>query len=119
MNKIRSEFSSWEWRFGKTPQFTVTRTLPLPQNIQTSISNNSASSSADSKSNNPELKIHLEVEKGIVRDVKLHIPHGLATVHGDADVVTSLRGQRYSETAVSALKTALLGSDKEEMAIKQ
>ena len=119
MNKIRTEFSSWEWRYGKTPQFTVTRTLPLPQSVQTSISNNGASSSTDSKNNNPELKIHLEVEKGIVRDVKLHVPHGLSTIHGEADVVTSLRGQRYTEAAVSALKTALLGLDKEEMAMEQ
>lgn len=32
LNKIRDEFASWEWRFGKTPKFTVIKLLTIESN---------------------------------------------------------------------------------------
>lgn len=32
LNKIRDEFASWEWRFGKTPKFTVIKPLTIESN---------------------------------------------------------------------------------------
>lgn len=96
LEKIKEEFSSWDWCYGKTPKFEVTRSFPVcPETTGES---------------SKELKITLFVEKGIIQNVTLTVPPGIKSAngfHGEARVVTSLRGRRFSEEAVFILENSL------------
>ncbi|KAJ4430122.1 hypothetical protein ANN_22332, partial [Periplaneta americana] len=99
LDKLRDEFASWNWRFGKSPKFSVTRTFQVPQEL---LANDGLS--------NQELSIHIDVNKGMVEDVMLTVPPGLKAANGfsgQAEVVTSLKGQRFSEEAITILQKAL------------
>jgi lipoyltransferase 1 len=97
--KLRAEFASWDWRFGKSPKFNVTRTFQVPQELI-----------GKDDLTNQELSITIDVNKGVVEDVMLMVPPGLKAANGfsgQAQVVTSLKGQRFSEEAVTTLQKAL------------
>ncbi|KAJ8735735.1 hypothetical protein PYW07_007355 [Mythimna separata] len=98
---IRSELQSWDWCFGRTPVFTVSRSFPVPAELL-----------APSKvySATQELVISMSVEKGLIDDVTLNIPPGLVEsgFHGEASVITHLKGKRFTSEALSALQDAML-----------
>lgn len=71
LEKIRAEFESWDWRFGKTPKFSVSRTFPLPETIR--------------GKGEEELTVKVEVEGGLVQDVIFHIPTSLMMSDGLVD----------------------------------
>jgi len=99
LDKLRAEFASWDWRFGKSPKFTVTRTFQVPQELL-----------GKDELTNQELIITIDVNKGMVEDVMLMVPPGLKAAKGfsgQAEVVTSLKGQRFSEEAITMLQRAL------------
>lgn len=107
LDKIREEFVSWAWRFGKTPKFTVTRSFPVPGVL-------ARQSEASANGTKEELAISLEVIKGIIEDVTLRIPPTMMTAKGfsgDAEVLTSLRGKRFCESAMEILGESLGESD--------
>ncbi|XP_075238687.1 lipoyltransferase 1 isoform X2 [Lycorma delicatula] len=96
LEKIRSEFESWNWRFGRTPKFSVTRTFPLPENIRIK--------------GEEELTVKVEVENGLVQDVIFHIPASLMMSEGlvdDIQVMTSIRGRKFTEDALEELNHVL------------
>ncbi|CAH0695380.1 unnamed protein product [Spodoptera exigua] len=98
---IKNELQSWDWNFGKTPVFTVSRTFPVPAELL-----------APSKvySATQELVISMSVEKGLIEDVTLNIPPGLVEsgFHGEASVITHLKGKRFTSEALNALQDAML-----------
>ncbi|KAJ9587712.1 hypothetical protein L9F63_018863, partial [Diploptera punctata] len=99
LDDLHAEFSSWEWRFAKSPKFSVTRTFRVPQELL-----------GENKFTNEDLTITIDVNKGLVEDVMLTVPPGLKAAKGfsgEAEVVTSIRGQRFSEEAVTMLQTQL------------
>ncbi|XP_021915738.1 lipoyltransferase 1, mitochondrial isoform X2 [Zootermopsis nevadensis] len=99
LDKLRAELTSWDWRFGKSPKFNVTRTFQVPQELL-----------GKEELRNEELSITIDVNKGMVEDVMLMVPPGLKAANGfsgQAQVVTSLKGQRFSEEAVTILQKAL------------
>lgn len=107
LDKIREEFVSWAWRFGKTPKFTVTRSFPVPGVM-------ARQSEASSNGAAEEVAISLEVVKGVIEDVTLRIPPTMMTakgLSGDAEVLTSLRGKRFCESAMEILGESLGESD--------
>ncbi|XP_029168266.1 lipoyltransferase 1, mitochondrial [Nylanderia fulva] len=77
-----SEFRSWDWNFGKTPKFTVTRTLDVP--------------AQDGKTH--RLNLSFEILDGIVEEIRMSLPAGLVSTDFDQDasVISNLRGTRYS-----------------------
>lgn len=81
INKLRDDYSSWEWTYGKTPKFTVTRALDLPAQ----------------NGNLYRLNLSLEVQNGIIEEIRMSLPAGLASAdfNQDANVITNLRGMRY------------------------
>nr|CAD7266347.1 unnamed protein product [Timema shepardi] len=84
LEKSREELASWDWRFGKTPKFTVTRSFRVPEEL-------TEDSMADE-----ELRIKLDINNGIIEDITLQIPPGFMSAsgfHGDASVITNLRGE--------------------------
>jgi len=99
LDKIREEFVSWAWRYGKTPKFTVSRSFPVPNMI-----------TRQSGVAEEELAISLEVVKGVIEDVTLRIPPSVVSAKGfsgDAEVLTSLRGKRFCESAMEILGESL------------
>ncbi|XP_039753584.1 lipoyltransferase 1, mitochondrial isoform X3 [Pararge aegeria] len=101
LSELKSELESWDWAFGRTPEFTVSRSFPVPAELL-----------APSKvySATQELVISMTVEKGLIDDVTLNIPPGLVEsgFHGEASVITHLKGKRFTSEALSALEDAML-----------
>lgn len=81
INQFINEFCSWDWNFGKTPKFTVTRTFDVPTN--------------DDKMH--RLNLSLEMQNGIVEEIKMNLPAGLVSTNDqDVSVISNLRGTRYN-----------------------
>ncbi|XP_013135192.1 PREDICTED: lipoyltransferase 1, mitochondrial isoform X2 [Papilio polytes] len=99
--ELKQELQSWDWCFGRTPVFTVSRTFPVPAELL-----------APSKvyTATQELVINMTVEKGLIDDVTLSIPPGLieSGFHGEASVITHLKGKRFTSEALNALQDAML-----------
>lgn len=99
--ELENELKTWDWCFGKTPVFTVSRAFPVPAELL-----------APSKiySATQELVINMTVDRGLIDDVTLNIPPGLVEsgFHGEASVITHLKGKRFTSEALSALQEAML-----------
>lgn len=99
--ELKNDLKSWDWCFGRTPDFSVSRTFPVPAELL-----------APSKvySATQELVINMTVVKGLINDVTLSIPPGLVEsgFHGEASVITHLKGKRFTSEALSALQEAML-----------
>lgn len=94
--KIREEMESWDWRFGMSPKFSISRTFPLPAVV--------------CQNSTEQLTVKVNVEKGLVQDVVLHVPDSLMNAHGLSDgiqVLSSIKGRRFSEEALEELDLAL------------
>ncbi|KAM0728596.1 Lipoyl amidotransferase LIPT1, mitochondrial [Formica fusca] len=101
IDKIISEFRSWDWNFGKTPKFTVIRALDVPTH--------------DGKMHRLNLK--LEIQNGIVEEIRMTLPAGLvsadinqdASAHLDLHVISNLRGTRYNHEVTENIITEIGG----------
>lgn len=94
----------WQWRFGKTPKFTISRSFAVPEYlIHQDVPD--------------DLKVTMVVEAGKISDVNLYVPPGLVAngFSGNVNVITSLIGHRFSEEALDNLEWSLgaLISDKD------
>lgn len=106
LDKIRSEFYSWEWRYGKTPKFVATKQYNLDNGLG-------------------QLSVSVEVEGGIVGGVVLSIPPGVAwgRLTGDVDLVTTARDQKFTPQVFDLIQAAIkqqgvsFQSARQEMAI--
>ncbi|XP_068626191.1 lipoyl amidotransferase LIPT1, mitochondrial isoform X2 [Battus philenor] len=113
---IKKELQSWEWCFGRTPVFTVSRTFPVPAELLMPSKVYTATQ---------ELVINMTVEKGLINDVTLQIPPGLieSGFYGEASVITHLKGKRFTSEALNALQDAMLtrhsGSDVKKLDEKE
>ncbi|CAH0561865.1 unnamed protein product [Brassicogethes aeneus] len=97
ISEIRDQLQGWEWCYGKTPKFTVSRSFAVPDRLTCS---------------GPEdLKITLTVESGLIADVSLYVPPGLSSsgFAGEANVITHLKGQRFEEEVFNNLELSLGG----------
>lgn len=79
IDKLASEFRSWEWIYGKTPKFILTREIDVlgPNN------------------QNYRLDLTLDVQAGKIEEVKIKIPTDLAEFNRHLNVIDSLRGTKY------------------------
>ncbi|KAF4529403.1 hypothetical protein B566_EDAN003497 [Ephemera danica] len=100
LEKIREEYSSWTWRFGKTPDFTVTREFPVPREL--------------SVQGAGKLQVQMRVSKGKMQAVTLTIPPGFVSgaPEGEVSVISGLEGQEFSERVVSKVEEAFANKDK-------
>lgn len=99
LEKIREDFQSHTWIFGKTPNFKVSRLFPLPDNMQIGISASSP----------PELKIQLDVNHGVIQDVRVQLPYGL--LDPDLDLSTVMHGLSFGQNLPEAVEQ-ILSSEK-------
>lgn len=113
LSEIRSNLISWDWCYGKTPNFFISRTFPVPSQLLVE--------PMTFNGTNSELKITVHVNQGRVADVVLNIPQGLSStgLHGDVKVITSLKGCKFTEEAMSRLESSLavdniLAADKDK-----
>ncbi|XP_026275491.1 lipoyltransferase 1, mitochondrial [Frankliniella occidentalis] len=115
LEEIREEFVSWAWRYGKTPKFTVSRSFPVPDMI-------ARQSGVPLKDIKEDLAISFEVVKGVIEDVTLKIPPSMMSAKGfsgDAEVLTSLRGKRFCESAMEILGESLGQSESQHSCAEQ
>ncbi|XP_034835139.1 lipoyl amidotransferase LIPT1, mitochondrial isoform X1 [Maniola hyperantus] len=101
LSEVKNDLESWDWTYGRTPMFTVSRSFPVPAELLAPPRVYSATQ---------ELVITMTVEKGLIDDVTLNIPPGLVEsgFHGEASVITHLKGKRFTSEALSALEDAML-----------
>ncbi|EFA10961.1 lipoyl amidotransferase LIPT1, mitochondrial [Tribolium castaneum] len=105
IEEIRDNLQGWQWRFGKTPKFTISRSFTVPEHLI-------------SQDVPDDLKVTMVVEGGKISDVNLYVPPGLVAngFSGNVNVITSLIGHKFSEEALDNLEWSLgaLGSDKDK-----
>ncbi|KAG5673261.1 hypothetical protein PVAND_003324 [Polypedilum vanderplanki] len=87
LNELRENLNSWEWKYGKTPKFTVSTTIELKTNDECHNS----------------MKVCVDVEKGIIQKIDL-ILKGSSEV---MPIVSSLIGQPYDENNFEKIVNAL------------
>lgn len=97
MNAIHDTYASWNWCFGRTPKFNITKSFQIPECIQ------------HDQGISGEIKITMTVEHGKITDIILCLPpsmanEGLAT---EGTVISELVGQRFSEHAMYTLERLL------------
>lgn len=76
LNQIHDHYDSWEWRFGKTPKFSVLKTIQLKY---------------DGKEQDLQLKV--TVEGGIIVNIVLVLPNCETTI----PVISTFCGKPYDE----------------------
>ncbi|XP_050473723.1 lipoyltransferase 1, mitochondrial isoform X2 [Bombus huntii] len=93
LDKLISEFRSWEWNYGKTPKFTVTRVVDVP--------------TEDDKVH--QFNLALEIQNGIIEEIKMKLPANLVSkdFSQDVSVITNLRGTRYDHGVMENIITAI------------
>lgn len=97
IDKFINEFRSWDWNFGKTPKFTVTRTFDIPAH--------------DGKMH--RLNLSLEIQNGIVEEIRMSLPAGLVSTDFDQDasVISNLRGTRYNHEVTENIISKIVTSN--------
>ncbi|KAK4871545.1 hypothetical protein RN001_015669 [Aquatica leii] len=102
LNAIRENLCSWDWCYGKTPKFTITKFFPVPDQFTNSYNGISG-----------DLSIRMVVEQGRVTDVSLYVPQGLSNsgLSGEANVITSLKNHKFTEDALNSFEWSLCGCD--------
>jgi len=83
--ELRETYASWDWRFGKTPKFTVQKDIQLK--------------STDKEST---LKLKMDVEKGLIGDIFIDMPNC-----EPIPVITELKGKEYTEDNLNGVVAAL------------
>lgn len=93
LNDLISEFRSWEWNYGRSPKFSITRELDLV--------------GQDSKVH--RFSLTLEIQNGVIEEIKMRLPAGLVSNNfsQDASVITNLRGTRYDHEITENIITAI------------
>lgn len=93
--KLRDELVSWEWRYGKTPKFTATRTCAGLQ----------------------DALLALQVEAGTITDVAIRVAAS-SDAMARSDALSELRGQRYTAASLAFLERAFGEPEPEVQALR-
>lgn len=108
ITELRNNFESWDWRFGKTPAFTVERKV---KGAMAGHSNGGeagkmdvGSGSGGSVGSGSEIKLKLDVELGLIKNISLVMDNS-ETI----PVVSSYTGQAYDEDTLHAICESLKG----------
>lgn len=103
MNAIRNKFASWQWCFGKTPTFNISKIFRIPNGL---VNDQGISGEA--------IRVTMTVEAGKITDVILNLPPAIANDDYTVEQgISGLIGQRFSEHTLYALEL-LLGGVKTE-----
>lgn len=94
LNELRENFASWDWRFGKTPKFSVQKSVQLK-------------SEGDQQH---EMKVKVDVEKGLIQEISLLVPSQDAI-----PVVSNMVGKPYMEDCFNGILEAMKGASTENV----
>lgn len=98
IGELRANFASWDWRIGKTPKFSVQKSIQLK-------------SEGDEQSQpQQEMKVKVDVDKGLIQDISLLVP-GQEPI----PVVSNLVGQPYMEDSFNGILDAMKGANTENL----
>uniref|UniRef100_A0A182JVM8 Uncharacterized protein n=1 Tax=Anopheles christyi TaxID=43041 RepID=A0A182JVM8_9DIPT len=97
ITELRENFASWDWRFGKTPNFSVQKTIQLK-------------SASAAGAHQQEMKVKVDVEKALIKEISLILPN-----HEPIPVVSDMVGRAYSEDCFHGIAEALKGASTENM----
>lgn len=98
IGELRANFASWDWRIGKTPKFSVQKSIQLK-------------SEGDEQSQpQQEMKVKVDVEKGLIQDISLLVP-GQEPI----PVVSNLVGQPYMEDSFNGILDAMKGANTDNL----
>lgn len=93
--KIRDEYRSWDWRFGKTPKFTVSRTSSVMQ----------------------DASLTLKVENGIIADLGFKMAASEGAL-ARSEALSDVRGHRYTSSTLAFLERAMAEPEREAQALR-
>lgn len=100
ITELRSNFASWDWRFGKTPAFSVERKVPMKQQQQ---QQQSVEGGKDGAEGGKELKLKVDVEGGLISGISLVLGDNVDSI----SVVSQLKGAQYNEDNLNAIYDSL------------
>lgn len=86
LDELREGFSSWDWRFGKTPKFSVQKDIELKSGDELH-----------------KLKLNVDVEKGLIQRIDLIMKNSTDMM----PIVSSLIGKPYDENNFEKIFNAL------------
>lgn len=90
IDDIREQFSSWDWRYGKTPDFTVEKDFKLKSDY--------------------DVKIKLVVKKGIIENICLVLPS-----NDEMSVVSKQIGSDFTEDSLAKVVASLNNASAENV----
>jgi lipoyltransferase 1 len=95
LNALKENFQSWDWRFGKTPKFSVQKNIQLKSGDQIH-----------------EFKLQVDVEKGLIHCINLV---SLKNANDTIPIVSTLVGKPYDENNFNGIMNALKGVSSENV----
>lgn len=97
LNAIRDQYASWNWCYGKTPKFDITKSFQIPDGL------------LSEQGTSGEVKISMTVENGKITDIIICLPPSMANegLETEGSVITRLIGQRFSENTLYTLERLL------------
>lgn len=99
ISELRENFSSWDWRVGKTPKFSVQKSIQLK-----------SEGAEQQQQEQQEMKVKVDVEKGVIQEINLLVP-GQEPI----PVVSNLVGKPYMEDCFNGILDAMKGASTENM----
>lgn len=93
LDKIRANLAEWEWCFGRTPKFTVTKSFIIPSKFLVN-------------ERDQKLGVIITVENGRIGDVQLNDSTGLFSL--EALMINRLRECKFTPETVDGLIQSLL-----------
>lgn len=101
ISELRENFSSWDWRIGKTPKFSVQKSIQLKS---------AEGADQQQQQQQQEMKVKVDVEKGLIQEISLLVP-GQEPI----PVVSNLVGKPYMEDCFHGILDAMKGASTENM----
>ncbi|KAF5274518.1 hypothetical protein FQA39_LY07130 [Lamprigera yunnana] len=101
LNQIRETLQNWEWCYGETPQFTVTKSFQVPGEFT-----NSYDAISD------YLNITMVVERGRIKSVSLYVPRGFLTTDffGEATIILPQENIKFTQDSINSFEWSLYGN---------
>ncbi|XP_057651393.1 lipoyltransferase 1, mitochondrial isoform X2 [Diorhabda carinulata] len=99
LTEIRNQLVSWEWHYGKTPKFNITKSFKIPDSL------------VEGYGISEDLRVTMVVENGKINDISLYVPPGISSqgFSGNVNVITSLIGHKFSEDTLGSLEMMISG----------
>lgn len=93
ITELRTNFESWDWRFGKTPAFSVERKVEMKR----------VEGKKEQLGKRHDLKLKVDVQNGLISGINLILGENAESI----SVVSQLKGAEYNEDNFNAIYGSL------------